>query len=114
MRNQYKEPYKKSKTVKSDYALKWRLSVPSALSDTFITVEDLRSSNTIVGTLDVIVYIQPTNDLYLTLPGIPAGVFTYNIVMTRSGDPIKSTKETEYPFVWMNDGPVELDEYFGY
>jgi hypothetical protein len=115
IRNQYNDNnYNKKKIIKSDYALKWTLSVPSALNDTFITVEDLRSSNTIIGTLDILVYVQPTNDLYMTLPGKPAGVFTYSIIMNRLNDPIKNTKETEYPFVWMNDGPVELDQYFGY
>ena len=118
IRNQYNNDsnkiMKRKKIIKSDYALKWKLSVPAALNDTFITVQDLRSSNVIVGTLDILVYVQPTNDLYMTLPGRPAGVFSYNIVMERLGDPIEMTNNTEYPFVWKDDGPVELDQYFGY
>ena len=116
IRNEYKsnKGRKTKKIIKGDYALKWKLSVPAALNDTFITVQDLRSSNEIVGTLDVIVYVQPTNDLYITLPGRPAGIFSYNVVMERVGDPVKMTKDTEYPFVWKSDGPVELDQYFGY
>lgn len=94
--------------------LSWKLSVPAAVNDTFITVEDLRSSNKIVGSLDVLVYIQSTNDLYMILPGQPAGIFSYDIVMERLGDPVQMTKDSEYPFVWNNDGPVELDQYFGY
>lgn len=117
IRNEYNNSNKGKKAkkiIKGDYALKWKLSVPAALNDTFITVQDLRSSNEIVGTLDVLVYVQPTNDLYMTLPGRPAGVFSYNVFMERLGDPVKMTKDTEYPFVWGSDGPVELDQYFGY
>jgi cold shock CspA family protein len=118
IRNQYNNDtnknMKRKHIIKSDYALKWKLSVPAALNDTFITVQDLRSSNIIIGTLDILVYVQPTNDLYMTLPGRPAGVFSYNIVMERLGDPTEMTNNTEYPFVWKDDGPVELDQYFGY
>jgi hypothetical protein len=95
----------------SDYAIRWRLSVPASSRDEFITVENLRRSSEIKGRLDIFVYLQPTNDLYLKVPASPAGRFSYSVSMQRVPD---SDIDTEYPFVWRNDGPVELQKYFGY
>ena len=49
--------------------------------------------------------------MYLQVPGKPAGVFSYDVHMKRIDDP---GDNTEYPFVWRDDGPVELQKYFGY
>lgn len=107
------------KPVVTDYCLNWRLTVPASLRDEFVTVEDLRRTTEVVGALDVYVYLQPSNDLYLNRPGRPAGVFTYNVTMHRKDgfDDSSASLETEkttYPFVWRDVGPVELDRYFGY
>lgn len=60
-------------------------------------------------------FFQPTNDLYFKRPGVPAGVYSYDIEMTRLGDDrTKEVQDTVYPFVWRSDGPIELDQYFGY
>ena len=101
-----------TKEVKSvtDYALHWKLSVPGSSRDEFVTIEDIRQTTTISGTLDVLTYIQPTNDLYLKVPAAPAGIFSYNVTMKR----VTSEDPKVYPFVWRNDGPVELDKYFKY
>ena len=66
----------------------------------------------LVGTLDIYSYLQPSNDLYLKIPAEPAGVFRYNVNMQRLDN--TSVNDLVYPFVWKNDGPVELTEYFGY
>lgn len=85
--------------------------------------------------------MQPNTDLYVKIPGRPAGVFEYDVSMTRilpneenkpitkiptegsdsesnnenSLTPIiKEMKDTMYPFVYRADGPVELDQFFGY
>ena len=95
----------------SEYAINWQLSVPESLRDEFITIDDLRKSNLLVGRLNILVYLRPSSDLYFKAPGVPAGVFTYEVNMTRIPE---SVKDSEYPFVWYSDGPVELDKYFGY
>lgn len=105
--------------VVTDYCLNWRLTVPASLRDEFITVEDLRRTETVLGALDVYVYLQPTSDLYLQRPGRPAGVFSYNVTMRRpegwtQGAAERETEDTTYPFVWRDAGPVELDKYFGH
>ena len=89
----------------------WKLSVPASNRNEFIKVEDLARSTEINGNLDFLVYFQPTNDMYLKVPAIPAGVFSYNVSMIRILDP---SDNTEYPFVWRDDGPIELDKYFKY
>lgn len=108
-----------STPVVTDYCLNWRLTVPASLRDEFITVEDLRRTQTVLGALDVYVYLQPTNDLYLQRPGRPAGVFSYNVTMQRPEGWSQAaaeieTEATTYPFVWRDAGPVELDDYFGH
>lgn len=95
----------------SDYAIRWRISVPASSRDEFITVENLRRSTELTGRLDIFAYLQPTNDLYFKVPAIPAGRFSYNVSMRRILD---NNDNTEYPFVWRNDGPVELQKYFLY
>ena len=112
--NSAPNPTVHTKDVLSDYAINWKLSVPQSLNDEFITVDDLRKSTQLVGTLKVISYIQPSNDLYLRTSGQPGGIFTYNVEMNRIGDPIQEVRATTYPFVWRDDGPVELNLYFGY
>jgi hypothetical protein len=100
--------------VASDYALNWRFKTTSSERDEFVQVEDLGKTRSLLGNLDVLVYFQPTNDLYFTLPGTPAGVFSYNLTLERLGDPAEETQATMYPFVPRGDGPVELDQFFGY
>ena len=85
-------------------------AVPASARDEFITVENLRRSSEVKGSLDILVYFQPTNDMYLQVPAMPAGVFSYNVSMTRIND----NSNTEYPFIFRDDGPVELQEFFGY
>ena len=99
----------------SDYAIDWQFSVPASLRDEFITVDDLRKSDTIVGRLHIFVYLPPSDDLYNSLSGQPVGVYKYTVHMNRmatTGD--RGTKNTVYPFVWRDVGPVELEKYFGY
>ena len=100
--------------VLSDFALRWRFKTTSTGKDEFILVEDLGKIRSLLGNLDVLVYFQPTNDLYFQVPGTPAGVFSYDITMDRLGSNEEETQDTLYPFVWRDDGPVELDQYFGY
>lgn len=97
-----------------DYALNWRFKTQSSVRDEFVNVEDLSKTKSLLGNLDVLVYFRPTNDLYFKAPGVPAGIFSYEFTMERIGDPAKETADTVYPFVWRGDGPVELDQYFGY
>lgn len=67
--------------------------------------------------MQVLVYFNMDNDLYLKVPAQPAGVFKYSVDMERVGG-LDGAKEEiakcQYPFVWQRDGPVELDQYFGY
>lgn len=103
------------KVVVGDYALRWRLSVPASLRDEFVTVTDLARTSRLIGSLDILVYLQPNNDLYFKAPGKPVGVFSYDVVMDRlGGDASEEVAKTEYPFVWRDAGPVELQDYFGY
>lgn len=95
----------------SEYALNWKLYVPESQRDEFVTIDELRKSNSLVGQMNILLYLRPTSDLYFLAQGIPAGVFTYDVNMSRIPEPIAAT---EYPFVWDSDGPVELDKYFGY
>jgi hypothetical protein len=68
-----------------------------------------------VGSLDIAVFLQPSSDLYMRCPSIPAGIFHYNLEFSRVNDRQKDTAtKLQYPFVWRGDGPVELDKYFGY
>lgn len=97
-----------------DYALNWKLSVPASGADTFVTVSDLSSSNSLVGELNIFAYPQPTSNLYLKIPEGPAAVFTYQVKMHRIGSVDEATKNTVYPFVSRRVGPVELRNYFGY
>jgi hypothetical protein len=99
------------KTLVSEYAVNYQLFTPESLRDEFITVDQLRKSNVLVGKVNVFVYLRPTSDLYFKAAGIPAGVFTYNVSMTRIPEDVRAT---EYPFVWDSDGAVELQEFFGY
>lgn len=101
-----------SERIIGDYAINWKLSVPEGLRDQYITEYDLSKASRVIGKLEVAVYLQPTNDLYLKLRGKPAGVFTYEVNMERIR-PVEMNKIT-YPFVKMNDGPVEIQDYFGY
>lgn len=97
------------------YAVNWKLSAPASLKDQFVTVEDLRQTDRLEGQLNIFVYLKPSSDLYVKLPGgRPAGVFTYRVEMQRMGDLEEETRRTVYPFVYRFDGPVELDKYFGY
>lgn len=104
----------KPKVVYSDYTINWKFSAEASLRDEFVTVEDLRKTRKLLGELNVLVYIQPSNDLYFKVPRAPAGVFTYDMVMDRIGDEFQETEKTVYPFVWRDAGPVELNKYFGY
>ena len=103
-----------NKTVIGDYAVNWKLSVPASLKDQFVTVEDLSKSDLLIGSLNIYVYFQPNNKYYMLVPAKPAGVYSYNVTMTRLGDVVADTKNTVYPFVSRFDGPVELQEFFGY
>lgn len=87
------------------------LYTPASLNDDFITVEKLSQSNSLVGKLNILVYFLPTSDLYFKAPGIPAGVFSYDVSMTRIPEDIKAT---QYPYVTDNVGPIELDQFFGF
>ena len=113
----------KKSVIKSDYAFDWKLSVPESLRDEFITSENLSKTKILIGNLDILVYLQPTNDLYLKVPAQPVGVFSYNVEMERIIDSKSNNineninnevKKTEYPFVSMDDGAVELQKFFGY
>lgn len=95
----------------SDFAVNYQLFVPEAGRDEFITVDQLRRSSTIVGRMNLLLYFRPTSMFYSLAPGIPAGVFSYDINMTRIPEEVRAS---EYPFIWDSDGPVELDKYFGY
>jgi hypothetical protein len=97
-----------------DYAINWKLSVPAAQKDEFITVKDLSKSPLLLGTCEVLSFFRPSNDMYLKVPKEAAAVFTYNITMERIGDLRESTRSTVYPFVWRDAGPIELNDYFGY
>ena len=51
--------------------------------------------------------------IYFKVPARPAGVFSYDVKMTRLEDQ-EGKENTEYPFVFRDAGPVELQKYFGY
>ncbi len=104
------------KKIVSDYAINWIFAVPASLRDEFVTAEELAKTTKIIGKLNVLVYFQPTSDLYFKSPGKPAGVYTYEVEMNRIVDgTIKDEiRASTYPFVWKEGGPVELDKYFKY
>mmetsp|Transcript_16066 Transcript_16066/g.16196 ORF Transcript_16066/g.16196 Transcript_16066/m.16196 type:complete len:360 (+) Transcript_16066:38-1117(+) len=101
------------RTRVDDYALSWKLSIPAALRNEFVSTEELSSSKQLVGSLDILGYLPPSNDLYLEVPAEPAVVYSYDVKMDRTASN-SSTESTRYPFVWRDDGPVELNQYFGY
>lgn len=108
-------PQRRARSVIGDYALNWKLSAPAALADEYITVVELSKSDLVLGTLEVLVFLQPTSDLSMRVPPRrAAGRFIYNVTMHRIGSPETATRSTEYPFVFRDAGPVELDKYFGY
>lgn len=94
------------------------MQAPAASRDEFITVENLREISKIVGSLDILVYLQPDTNLYLKFPAKPIGDFKYTVTMDRllpSDDGItEDVKRSSYPYVPREDNPVELDKYFGY
>ena len=100
----------------SDYAFNWKFSVPGSSRDEFVTVDDLRKANTLDARLNVLAYVQPTNDIYRKFGPLPAGVYKYDVKLQRknSDNPKQETAISAYPFVWRDAGPVELDKYFGY
>jgi hypothetical protein len=112
----------------TEYALNWKLAVPASLKDEYIEIEKLSRTNRVLGSLDVLVYLPSTSDLYNQVPATPAGVYTYDVTMDRIvGDEVMTAEKTptiavmqeemrkaEYPFVFRGQGPVELDTYFGY
>ena len=100
--------------TKCDYALNWKMAVPESKQGEFVTATDVSQTNSLVGTLDVLVFLQPTSNLYFKLPREAAAVFTYIVNMERMEDVESSVKSTLYPFVWRGVGPVELKSYFGY
>jgi hypothetical protein len=101
--------------TKGDYAMRWRLSVPSSTEgDAATTASELSAVRDLVGTLDILAYLRPTSDLYLAAPAQPVGVFHHAVRMERVGDPAETTRATVYPYVKRNAGAVELDQYFGY
>lgn len=102
------------KVTYSDYTINWKFFSEASLRDEFITLEDLRKSRRLFGEMNVLVYFQPSNDLYFKLPGAPVGVYSYDMVLDRIGDEFQETENTVYPFVWRDVGPIELDKYFGY
>ena len=70
-------------------------------------MSDLSKANTIVGSLNILSYVQPTSDLYHTVHAEPAAVFSYRVTMKRVVD-----SSLAYPFVWRREGPIELQSYF--
>ena len=97
----------------SDYALNWQFSVPASLRDEFITVDDLRKADEVVGRLNVFVYVQPGTDIYKKLGGQPVGVYKYIVNMQRKNTLAdRGVQTTVFPFVWRDAGPIELDDYF--
>ena len=104
---------KSAQALRDDFGLVWKLQVPEAKRDEFITNENLRTAKKLIGSLNILVYPQPTTDLYLKVPGQPIGYFTYAVDMDREAE-VGDIEKTTYPYVPYEDGPVELDKYFGY
>jgi hypothetical protein len=94
------------------------LFTPQSLKDEYITVNDLSKTDDIVGQLNVFAFVQPTDDLYLQIPARPAAVYTYDVKMERIARTSEAKKQeisdTLYPYIPRTEGPVELDQYFGY
>jgi len=80
----------------SDYAMNWKLAVPEALRDEFIPVEDLSKAKQIVGNLNVLVYLQPSNPLYNKLTASPATIYSYDVSMSRMDDGTSTKRVTKY------------------
>jgi len=97
-----------------EYALVWRISVPASSRDEFVTTENLRKTNALIGTLDVYSYLSPMDVLYSQEPKYPVAVYSYAVEMKRSEDDAASLANTVYPFVPSSAGPVELDRFFGH
>jgi hypothetical protein len=77
----------------------------------------LSKTKSLIGNLDILVYLQPTNDLYLKVPAKPAAVFSYEVAMNRlsiDSDDAADVKKYQYPFLNGDAGPIELSNYFGY
>jgi len=101
----------KKSIIQGEYALNWKLRTSASGRDQFVTVDQLRKSTDLEGSLDIYVYLSPTDELYDKEPKKPVGVFSYDISLER----IKgNSKNTIYPFVPNDVGPIELNEYFGY
>lgn len=102
----------------STFALQWKLSTPQSSRDEFVTISELSKANELIGSLNIFVYFEPTNDLYLKSPGEPAGVYSYEVNMNRLVDEEHSVRDevqnVQYPFVFPQEQPIELDKYFGY
>lgn len=99
-----------TKTI-GEYALNWKFRTPASGKDQFVTVDELRKATALEGSLDIYVYLRPTDVYYNKEPRSPVGVFSYDITLDR----IKGNDGTTlYPFVPAEVGPVELNKYFGY
>eukprot|EP01042_Synura_sphagnicola_P002232 gene2232-2670_t len=94
----------------SDYAFNWKFATPEAVRDQFATVLDITKTQKMVGFLDIYAYLHPYNKLYFEYPGKPVAMYSYAVKMDR----IDCANDTLYPFVALEDGPVELDQFFGY
>eukprot|EP01041_Mallomonas_annulata_P000401 gene401-728_t len=94
---------KKPERTVGEYALHWKLSIPASLRNEFVPLEEFGNTQSLVGSLDIYSYIQPSNDLYMKIPGQPAAIFSYKVNMERMDN--VSTSSLVYPFVWRDDGP---------
>ena len=60
--------------VVCDCALVWKVSVPAPDRDEFVTTENLRKTQALIGTLDVCAYLSPSDVLYAREPKYPIAV----------------------------------------
>eukprot|EP01031_Cornospumella_fuschlensis_P041508 gene41508-50653_t len=109
---------KKTEFKPVDYALQWDLSIPSARRSEFLNIDEIRNADALQASLSIFAFFQPSDELYMKYPSRPAAVFTYDVQMNRilpeDGDRRRDVESTLYPFVPLDAGPVELDQYFGF
>jgi hypothetical protein len=60
--------------VVGDYALVWKVSVPASDRDEFVTTNNFRKTQALIGTLDVCAYLSPTDVLCARKPKYPVAV----------------------------------------
>ena len=67
-----------------DYAIEWTLSPSSSSSPSSPSpLSETETINRMEGTLKILSYVQPQDELYFIRPNKPVAVYTYNVILNK-------------------------------